>query len=457
MRAADALAAHVRELKLEAQNAAPEPAAGRRRCAATPTPRRCRTCFAARQWWQPYRNEFKVYAVAFESDKLDVLEGMKTAEFAVRSPHPRGARAQASRWRRSSWARAGRTQRRRPWRRSPDRPIARRAGARQADRRRRRCASWPTRRAARVLLSPTASAPVIESRRGGRTRAAARGRRCRDSSGPLYAAPRTAPGPPLSARSPPGCGCGPSRAAPSAAHDADTPPAVDQDAIWVWARWRALPFALFFGLRAAGGAGRHAADDGRASDPSAPTAGTVAAGVPGILGADLSPGAHRRRGPPRAGTAPQAAAPSPGRRRCTPAPTTPAAEPAATAAQRDHLRTLPRCSTGWAKAAWRRSTRRSRSAPRASAARSSSSACAPSCRASRAVVAQFIDEANLGSTLVHSNIIPVFDFGKVGDEYFLAQEYILGRDLGPHRRSASIERLRTRCATGSCCTSRTRR
>src|SRR4029078_5488619 len=46
-----------------------------------------------------------------------------------------------------------------------------------------------------------------------------------------------------------------------------------------------------------------------------------------------------------------------------------------------------------------------------------------------AFVAQFIDEANLGSTLVHSNIIPVFDFGKVGDEYFLAQEYILGRDL----------------------------
>jgi serine/threonine protein kinase len=45
------------------------------------------------------------------------------------------------------------------------------------------------------------------------------------------------------------------------------------------------------------------------------------------------------------------------------------------------------------------------------------------------VVAQFIDEANLASTLVHSNVVPVFDFGKVGDEYFLAQEYILGRDL----------------------------
>ncbi len=55
-----------------------------------------------------------------------------------------------------------------------------------------------------------------------------------------------------------------------------------------------------------------------------------------------------------------------------------------------------------------------------------------------AVVAQFIDEAKLGSTLVHSNVIPVFDFGKVGDEYFLAQEYILGRDMG--RVTAALDR-----------------
>jgi hypothetical protein len=45
------------------------------------------------------------------------------------------------------------------------------------------------------------------------------------------------------------------------------------------------------------------------------------------------------------------------------------------------------------------------------------------------VVAQFIDEANMASSLVHSNIVPVLDFGKVGNEYFLATEYILGRDL----------------------------
>ena len=47
----------------------------------------------------------------------------------------------------------------------------------------------------------------------------------------------------------------------------------------------------------------------------------------------------------------------------------------------------------------------------------------------RTAVEQFIDEAKLGSSLVHPNIVPVFDFGKVGDEYFMAQEYIVGRDV----------------------------
>jgi serine/threonine-protein kinase len=54
----------------------------------------------------------------------------------------------------------------------------------------------------------------------------------------------------------------------------------------------------------------------------------------------------------------------------------------------------------------------------------------PELARSRVAVEQFIDEAKLGSMLVHSNIVPVFDFGKVGDEYFMAQEYIIGRDLG---------------------------
>jgi serine/threonine-protein kinase len=44
-------------------------------------------------------------------------------------------------------------------------------------------------------------------------------------------------------------------------------------------------------------------------------------------------------------------------------------------------------------------------------------------------VAQFIDEARLQAGLVHSNIVPVFDFGVVNGEYFMTQEYIVGRDL----------------------------
>src|SRR5262249_4570325 len=56
------------------------------------------------------------------------------------------------------------------------------------------------------------------------------------------------------------------------------------------------------------------------------------------------------------------------------------------------------------------------------------------------VVSAFIDEANLAASLVHTNIVPVFDFGKEGEEYFMAQEYILGRDLGRvHRRALEKE------------------
>ncbi|MFT3839836.1 MAG: serine/threonine-protein kinase [Myxococcaceae bacterium] len=43
--------------------------------------------------------------------------------------------------------------------------------------------------------------------------------------------------------------------------------------------------------------------------------------------------------------------------------------------------------------------------------------------------AQFTDEALLGARLVHSNIVPVLDFGQDAEGYFIAQEYILGRNL----------------------------
>jgi serine/threonine-protein kinase len=44
-------------------------------------------------------------------------------------------------------------------------------------------------------------------------------------------------------------------------------------------------------------------------------------------------------------------------------------------------------------------------------------------------VSQFIDEARLQSELSHANIVPVLDFGRAGQDYFLVLEYIRGRDL----------------------------
>jgi serine/threonine-protein kinase len=44
-------------------------------------------------------------------------------------------------------------------------------------------------------------------------------------------------------------------------------------------------------------------------------------------------------------------------------------------------------------------------------------------------VSQFIDEARLGSQLTHSNIVTVLDFGKVGDGYYLAEDFVDGRTL----------------------------
>jgi hypothetical protein len=45
-------------------------------------------------------------------------------------------------------------------------------------------------------------------------------------------------------------------------------------------------------------------------------------------------------------------------------------------------------------------------------------------------VAQFCDEANLLAALHHPNIVAVQDFGRAGDQLFLAEEYVLGRNLG---------------------------
>ncbi len=43
---------------------------------------------------------------------------------------------------------------------------------------------------------------------------------------------------------------------------------------------------------------------------------------------------------------------------------------------------------------------------------------------------RFVSEARLSMRLAHANIVPVFDFGRAGDEYFLAMEWVDGTDLG---------------------------
>ncbi len=81
MRAAEALAAQVHALEPEAENAAHNPrlVAALRANSDAPT---LQDLFRTEDWWEPYRNAFRVYAVAFEGDKLDVIEGMRTADLA---------------------------------------------------------------------------------------------------------------------------------------------------------------------------------------------------------------------------------------------------------------------------------------------------------------------------------------------------------------------------------------
>jgi len=41
----------------------------------------------------------------------------------------------------------------------------------------------------------------------------------------------------------------------------------------------------------------------------------------------------------------------------------------------------------------------------------------------------FIDEAKLAAQLNHPNIVHIYDLGKADDSYFIAMEFVEGRDL----------------------------
>src|ERR1043165_9063247 len=61
---------------------------------------------------------------------------------------------------------------------------------------------------------------------------------------------------------------------------------------------------------------------------------------------------------------------------------------------------------------------------------------------SRQFVAMFVDEAKIALGLNHPNIAQVFDFGAVGDTYFLAMEHVEGVDLLRMLQEAAKARLR---------------
>jgi serine/threonine protein kinase len=45
------------------------------------------------------------------------------------------------------------------------------------------------------------------------------------------------------------------------------------------------------------------------------------------------------------------------------------------------------------------------------------------------LIAAFIDEAKLAALLQHQNIVQIYDFGSIEETYFLAMEYLFGKDL----------------------------
>ena len=423
MRAADALAAHVGELKLEAQNAAQNPrlVAALRGNADAAT---LQDLFRTEQWWEPYRNTFKIYAVAFQGDKLDVIEGMENADFAsdllireARERHEAVAEIVMGKgWPYAAAAALVDL----PGKSIPavlllGRPIEEGAIRKLAEKAR-----------GAVLLSDGARA-VLEAGPGPERELlhAAVGAEKRvpiyqptADSGPIWAAAVSSVVPGLWLWT---YGAG-------VAHDADNAAVVTSAIVWSLAGILAI-VTLAVGLRRRQLAGHV---------PTGTGAGTFGGGVDTVHASELGrsvPATRPGMGQPGGDLS------------------APAGRSAANAATEtyDTASVQPRVGSGVRFGRYQlidllgeggmaqvytavtfgaEGFRRAFVVKRLRAELSREPA----------VVAQFIDEANLGSSLVHSNVIPVFDFGKVGDEYYLAQEYIVGRDLG-RITMRSLERL----------------
>src|SRR6476660_9832793 len=70
----------------------------------------------------------------------------------------------------------------------------------------------------------------------------------------------------------------------------------------------------------------------------------------------------------------------------------------------------------------------------------------PNLAADDQFISRFVDEAQVAIKLQHVNVAQVFEVGRVGNEYFLALEYVEGRDLrrilsilGSHKRRLPVD------------------
>jgi hypothetical protein len=417
MRASDALAAHVDELKLEARTASANPrlvaALSGNVDAAT-----LRDLFTTETWWEPYRRAFKVYALSFEGEKLGIIEGMKDAEFSsdllVRQARERREPVadivMGKGWPYAATAVAIEV----PSRRVPvvlllAKPIDEAAVRKLSDKAR-----------GAVLLSDGQAAVIQTGPDPQRERL--RSAVGSEKKGPVYLPPGV-PGAAADASTTWAAAVSP--VAPSlwlwtyasaaeAAPDSTSDAAATKGALWAAAAALAL-VSLFLGLRRGRPAPSgltselvaHADGAPRGTRPGAPAAGPggTLPGAGGPVSASAATEFHQTDGGAEAAAA-----------RAT----------GSGAVRFGRYTLLDRLGEGGMAEVYTAATFGAEGFRRTFVVKRLRAELArePS------VVAQFIDEANLGSTLVHSNIIPVFDFGKVGGEYFLAQEYILGRDLG---------------------------
>jgi serine/threonine protein kinase len=425
MRAADALAAHVGELKLEAQNAAENPrlVAALRGNADAAT---LQDLFRTEPWWEPYRNTFKVYAVAFEGDKLDVIEGMQNAEFAsdllIREARER-REAVAEIVMGKGWPYAAAAAHvDLPGKSAPAvlllaKPIEEGAVRKLAEKARGavllsdgtrsvlEAGPEPERELLRNAIGSEKRAPIFQPNDGN------------------WAAAVSPVVPGLWAWTFGGGG--------AAGHDADSTAVLTTAIVWSVAGVLAIA-TLALGFRRRDGLAAESDADTLGDRTFAAGAETVRApGSGGLVGTTTRPGVAP-------GGATTNLSTSSGRGMRTPdgQAATELHDSTRVGARFGRYQLLDLLGEGGMAQVYTAVTFGAEGFRRAFVVKRLRAELARD----SAVVSQFIDEAKLGSTLVHSNVIPVFDFGKVGDEYFLAQEYIVGRDLG-RVTLRSVERM----------------